>query len=638
MGAWKSEGLTKSNTGVKVKLPFASLFDVTKVWDEWERTIDIGAGAGSDPCPATIGPDPIDRFETATVRGVVSALPGALMKSDALRVIAQGWPVPRASITVQGDAAPSAAETETPSLLTVRSVRSPTLIDKDPPATAAPAVAWSASASSHPVCTRTRLQTKSATIPTDQGAFAMCLSPTFARIRELSKTYRKDYAAVARENHARMWPSQRVVTHSIKNVATRCDCDIRSSYALLTQVTTDQAAPATETTNVPALLPVSGRKTGAFATGGALRLRTKVLPEHARGHNRSLVLQTLYSEGQQSRADVARSTGLTRVTVSELVAELMSEGLLIETGQREGAGPGKPATLLDIDSGAFQIIGLDLSEYALFRGAVLDLRGDIVSRAEIALAGSTGVEAVATVLTLIDELLTLSSAPILGIGVGSPGIVDLDGVVLTAPNLGWKDVHLRALIAERFGTDVVVANDANAAVLAEHSFGNADRDMMLIKIGHGVGAGLLLGGSPLVGSRYAAGEIGHVVVGTDGGNECSCGKFGCLETWLATPRLDALLASVATPGDRGAILAEAGRRLGIALSPIVGALNLSEIVVSGPAALIDGALILATSETIRARTIEEFHGSLVLRMTALGDDIVMRGAAVMVISARLGVS
>ncbi|MGO7984189.1 ROK family protein, partial [Rhizobium johnstonii] len=79
---------------------------------------------------------------------------------------------------------------------------------------------------------------------------------------------------------------------------------------------------------------------------------------------------------------------------------------------------------------------------------------------------------------------------------------------------------------ERFDVPVLVANDANAAIFAEHSFGGADGDVMLFKVGHGVGAGLLLGGRPLFGTASAAGEIGHVVVGTDGGPLCACGKTG----------------------------------------------------------------------------------------------------------------
>ncbi|MDF1478291.1 ROK family transcriptional regulator [Leifsonia sp. H3M29-4] len=376
--------------------------------------------------------------------------------------------------------------------------------------------------------------------------------------------------------------------------------------------------------------------TTGFASGRVLRPTRKVLPEHARGHNRSLVLQTLYRAERAglSRADIARETGLTRVTVSDLVAELIGEGLVVETGQREDARPGKPATLLDLNRSAFQIIGIDLSEYATFRGAVLDLDGHILARAELPLEARTGPDATALVIRLTEQLVAAATLPVLGIGVGSPGVVDLAGVVLSAPNLGWSGERLQDELAARFALPVVVANDANVAALAEHSFGDADSDMMLVKVGHGVGAGLLLDGTPLFGSRFAAGEIGHVVVGTDGGPACVCGKHGCLETWLATPRLERAIAH----GDRDAVLTEAGQRLGIALAPIVGALNLAEVVLSGPTHLLDGPLIRATGETLRNRTMAEFHGRLTLRMTTLGEDIVMRGAAAMVLSAQLGVS
>jgi predicted NBD/HSP70 family sugar kinase len=375
-----------------------------------------------------------------------------------------------------------------------------------------------------------------------------------------------------------------------------------------------------------------------YATGRELRPTTKVLPEHARGHNRSLVMQTLYRDGQLSRADIARETGLTRVTISDLVADLIAENLVIEIGHREDARPGKPATLLDLNRDAFQILGVDLSDRATFRGAILDLDGKILDRAELPLGGSRGEEAEAKVFALIETLVGRATRPLLGIGVGSPGVVDLGGIVLTAANVGWSDLSLQRDLAVRFSVPVVVINDAKAAALAEHSFGGATSDMMLVKVGFGVGSGLLLGGTPLIGSRFAAGEIGHVVVGTDGGLPCSCGKSGCLETWIATPRLDAALAAAATDEEKEHILWAAGERLGIALAPVVGTLDLAEIVLSGPTELLDGTLARATIETIRARTLPEFHGKLVLRMTTLGEDIVLRGAAVMVLSAQLGVS
>ena len=174
-----------------------------------------------------------------------------------------------------------------------------------------------------------------------------------------------------------------------------------------------------------------------------------------------------------------------------------------------------------------------------------------------------------------------------------------------------------------------------AAVLAEHTFGGAGDDVILVRVGRGVGAGLLTGGEPLAGARFAAGEIGHVTVGTDGGPACACGKIGCLEAWLAVPALTERLAAADDPQG---VLRDAGERLGIALAPIVGALDLSEIALSGPADLLGGTLAEAAAETVRTRTLATFHDGLQVRMSTHSEDIVLRGAAVMVLSGRLGVS
>ncbi|GAA1470047.1 putative NBD/HSP70 family sugar kinase [Microbacterium thalassium] len=365
----------------------------------------------------------------------------------------------------------------------------------------------------------------------------------------------------------------------------------------------------------------------------AVRHGAKVLPEHARAHNRSLVLQTLFHQGAMSRADISRETGLTRVTISDLVAELIADGFIAEKGVREASGPGKPAILVDLDRDGHRIVGIDLSGSESFIGAVLTLDGDIVVRREVAAPATEDV--VATVVALARDLVADSHAPVLGIGVGTPGVVDDRGVILTAPNFGWAGFDLESALEDALGLPVLVANDANAAVLAEYTFGGAGDDVILVKVGRGVGSGLLAAGQPLRGSRFAAGEIGHVTVGTDGGPVCVCGKVGCLEAWLSVPALTARLDAVA---DRDGILRDAGERLGIALAPVVGALDLSEVVLSGPEELLDGPLAQQAVETLRARTLAQFHDGVRVRMTAQGQDIVLRGAAVMVLSGQLGVS
>ena len=374
----------------------------------------------------------------------------------------------------------------------------------------------------------------------------------------------------------------------------------------------------------------------AFGPAGHLRSRAKVLPEHARGHNRALVLQTLYHAGSMSRADLSRETGLTRVTISDLVSEFIADGIIVELGVRETVGPGKPPILIDIDRLGHQIVGLDLSDTEVFRGAVISIDGDVLERREVARpAQSDGEAAYAAVLELSRALVDAATASLLGVGVGTPGVVRTDGLVLSSPNLGWTDFALETQLGRDLDLPVLARNDANAAVLAEYTFGDARSDFILIKIGFGVGAALISGSQPLLGSRFAAGEIGHVVVGTDSGPDCVCGRKGCLEAWLSVARLRDEIA--AHPENEDAILRDAGARLAIAIAPIVTALDLSEVVLSGPADLLGGVVIEAATATLRERTLEGVFDDVVIRLTRQ-NDIVLRGAAVTVLSGQLGVS
>jgi predicted NBD/HSP70 family sugar kinase len=374
--------------------------------------------------------------------------------------------------------------------------------------------------------------------------------------------------------------------------------------------------------------------------------RTAVLPTHGRRHNLSLVLQTLYSAGAMSRADLARRLDLTKVTVSDLVAELLESGHAVELGPSDAVRPGKPATLVDVNRTGRQIIGLDLAEHQTLRAAVLDLDGQILGRAERPVPDDLGTKAdhsiegdpvLEVVLDLTREVIELATAPLLGIGVGTPGIVGPGGVVDTAPNLGWVDVPLREVLAAETGLPVFVTNDADAAVHADHTLGGGGDDLMLVKVGRGVGCGLIVGGQRVRGAHFAAGEIGHVTVGTDGGARCRCGKDGCLETWLSAPNLERLLAD-ADPVDPDRPRREAGERLGIAIAPVVAALDLSEVVLTGPEDLLGGVLLATLDATLRSRMLARPSTSLTVRLAHDSDDIVLRGASVLVLWDQLGVT
>jgi predicted NBD/HSP70 family sugar kinase len=368
-----------------------------------------------------------------------------------------------------------------------------------------------------------------------------------------------------------------------------------------------------------------------------LRPTAKVLPEHARSHNRSLVLQSLFHAGPSSRADLSRETGLTRVTISDLVAELITDGLLSELGAKPGSRVGKPATLVGLQAQANHIIAVDLSDENRLCGAVVDLSGAILERRDVALAGLTGDAAVALVIQLCRDLVALTDRPLLGVGVATPGLVDGDGVVLQAPNLGWTALPLAHLLGEALRLPVHVANDANTAALGEFTFGDAgEHGLMLVRVGKGVGAGLLLEGALLAGQHLAAGEIGHMTI-DERGDQCACGRTGCLETVLSAPALRHALAGQDEAGVRK-VLTRAGRYLGTTIAPIISALDLREVVLSGPPELLGGPLLETALGVLRRRCMPVVGEDVDLRMPALGEDVVLTGAAVLVLSGQLGVS
>ena len=165
---------------------------------------------------------------------------------------------------------------------------------------------------------------------------------------------------------------------------------------------------------------------------------------------------------------------------------------------REASGPGKPAMLVDLDRDGHRIVGIDLSGSDAFIGAVLTLDGDIVVRLEAPVP--TGADdVVETVVSLARELVAQSHAPVLGIGVGTPASSTTTASSSPRPNLGWVGFDLEGALRGALDLPVLVANDANAAVLAEYTFGGSGDDVLLVKVGRGVGSGLLAGGQPMRG-------------------------------------------------------------------------------------------------------------------------------------------
>lgn len=380
---------------------------------------------------------------------------------------------------------------------------------------------------------------------------------------------------------------------------------------------------------------VAGGDRSTIGSGSARPLRptAKTLPADARGQNRSLVLRILFHQGHASRAEIARATGLTPATTSNLIRVLTDEGLVEEHLPRRNNSVGKPSTPLGIRPDAFHIASIDLSDPEDVRGALLDLRGTPVLRHAVRLSGPGQVDQIAE---LAARLISEASEPVLGVGVSCPGIITPDGVVALTTTYEWVDLPLRAILAEKLRVPVHVANDANAATLAEFTFGGAPGDGLLaMTVAQGVGAGILLDGVLVQGQSFSVGEIGHLTA-VEGGLPCVCGRLGCLQTVFSAPVLRQVLAD--HPDEPDPFLAEIGRQAGIVLAPLVGALTLSHVRVSGQLQLLRPALLEALRDTIQERVLPSLMPDLTVSPATFGADTMLVGAAAMVLSAELGVA
>ena len=250
--------------------------------------------------------------------------------------------------------------------------------------------------------------------------------------------------------------------------------------------------------------------------------------------------------GPISRAALARSTGLTRTTVSDVVSDLMRDGLTHEVGRGPSTG-GKAPILLAFTDDARHLVGLDLGE-KVFRGAIVDLRGEIVSAIDVSVDDRDGDEALERVFGLVDRLLGPNRID-RSLGIGNRNCWEMTdttvGTVLEAVNLDWHGLPLGALLQARTGLPVYVANDSQATALAEHVFGGPRlSNLVVVKVGEGIGAGLILGGRLFQGDGFGAGEIGQRATVRPGRDACLRGARGCLETIASTRATPASFAKL----------------------------------------------------------------------------------------------
>jgi len=394
----------------------------------------------------------------------------------------------------------------------------------------------------------------------------------------------------------------------------------------------------------------------------------KATRQFSKDRNKRLILKTIYTGGEISRAELARFTDLTRTTVSSIVSELLKDGLVQEIGLGVSDG-GKPPVILQIDNHGRHLIGIDLGNNHL-QGGVTDLRGNILYRCELPMQDQDGDAALALVYDLVAMLLAATDQPILGIGIGTPGLIDAPrGIIRQAVNLRWRDLPLRDLLAKRFNLPCYLSNDSHAAAVGEYIFGQPHPDkkhQIVIKAGRGISAGIMLDGQLFVGENSTAGEIGHVTM-LDGGELCPCGNLGCLETLVSTlvlvrvareiswkrpaSPLHALVSSpdeittdvvyqayAAGDTDLQDKALEMARYLGIVIANIVGLMNIESVLIGGSLSQLGQPFVDAIRQVVYARINPMLcaKSRIEIEMCSLGKDIVIKGAAALLLTNELG--
>lgn len=396
-----------------------------------------------------------------------------------------------------------------------------------------------------------------------------------------------------------------------------------------------------------------------------MRGRTRGTVKDLRRENRSAVLWSLYFDRPRSRKDLGLTTGLSPASVTNVVRDLLGEGIVTETGSLDSEG-GRPSRLLDVDPEHGFVIGVDIGETRV-RTGLYDLT--LTERAKAECPLSPGDSDVATVVQAIAESVhavlaeaDMDPAMVLGVGIGVPGIVEQGPEALVhSQTQGWDAVPLERLLRAHIDLPLWLENCAKTTGQAELWFGagrGADNAVVAL-IGSGVGASLVSGGTIYRGAGSSAGEWGHTTIVADG-RRCRCGASGCLEAYVGA---DAILersgaaatsAAKAGPDPSGglesalatlvagdqpaavAVLGQTAEYLGIGIGNLINLFNPERVILCGWAGLLLGRRLLpAIRESAERHSLRHPFAAASIELGVLGPESVVLGAATLPLEAFL---
>lgn len=376
--------------------------------------------------------------------------------------------------------------------------------------------------------------------------------------------------------------------------------------------------------------------------------------DELRRHNLAAILGRLHLSGPQSRSELTTMTGLNRSTVADLLGELGSLGLVEERPASAVTGPGRPSPVVRTRPEGAAVLAVDLAVDSI-AVATVGIGGHVFNRVRVARPRGrfSPEETTQDVAKLAGPLLASlpSTRVLVGVGAAVVGLTRRsDGFVHLAPNLGWRDVPLAAMLEGELGLGVPVlaANDGDLGALAEYRRGlhPGVHDLIYVSGEAGIGAGVIVGGQPLLGSAGYAGEVGHMLM-NPAGKECRCGAIGCWETEAGEAALlrragvgegpDRLaeVAQRAESGDAKVLRAldDVGRWLGLGVGDLVNVFNPELVVLGGLYQRLFRFLEASVVRGARERALDAPGRMAAIVQSSLGPDAPLIGAAELALSA-----
>ena len=389
-----------------------------------------------------------------------------------------------------------------------------------------------------------------------------------------------------------------------------------------------------------------------------MRDRKRGTVRDLRRENRAAVLWSLYISQSRSRHELSAATGLSPASVTNVIRELIDEGIVIETGLAESDG-GRPRAMLGMNPSYGYVIGVDIGETRT-RVELFDLTMTERAKVDYPLdprQHDVGV-IVEAILTGLGEVLArsgVSPSAVLGVGIGVPGIVENQpDARIHGQSFGWDAVPLERLLRSGTSLPLYIDNGARTMGQAELWFGagRATQHAVVCLIGSGVGASIITHGSSHRGSVSSAVEWGHTTV-IAGGRTCRCGARGCLEAYAGAeaileryggplPGTDeesalAALVGLAATSERAAeVLDEAALYLGVSIGNLINMFTPDRIIIGGWAGLLLGERMLpAITAAAREHSLRYPFAQTSIELGRLGPDAVALGAATLPIEALL---